>query len=93
MRQLKIKDKEFHNLLIALFDLHINLAYENGGKMVYQKHWLNRHLRPVLWDLFERLDFHPPFVLAMKTLFSDYPMARLELASYLALWQCRGSVH
>lgn len=32
LKQLKVRDKEFHCLLLAPFDLHIRLAYENRGK-------------------------------------------------------------
>lgn len=52
-KQLKVKDREFYYLLVALFDLHIH------EKMVYHKHWLNRRPHPVLWELFERSLFRP----------------------------------
>lgn len=90
LKRLEIRDMEFHGLLIGLFDLHIHLAYENKEKMVYHEHWLSRRPHLILWELFERQDFQPPFsASAMETFFSTYPMAQLELASYLALWLCK----
>lgn len=57
-RLLSLKDKELFALSTQLFDLHSNLAYENGKKTVYDKYWLNRRPHPQLLELYEDRDFN-----------------------------------